>query len=187
MSAPRYTRDPRTIMQARAAAAKEMMRRFGALAWFGAYTGLWWAMVDDRYLVQAKVPAADVDEVAADMDGGDVLDAGRPDVEVGALELRPGLARRGLVVVGVFVARAGCFVAEPCGEAADDVSVGVDRPVGAVAGLERQAPRVPCGHDRQPGRCLLGGFRRGLRASPSAAAGRVELDDFGLHQTSRGG
>ncbi|WP_170180752.1 hypothetical protein [Actinomadura pelletieri] len=33
-----------------------MARRFGALAWFGVYTGLWWAMVDGRCLVQATDP-----------------------------------------------------------------------------------------------------------------------------------
>lgn len=56
MSAPGYARDPQTARQARLRAAHEVMRGFGALAWYGGYTGLYWAMVDGRWLVEAKEP-----------------------------------------------------------------------------------------------------------------------------------
>ncbi|MFI0366659.1 hypothetical protein ACH35V_02200 [Actinomadura sp. 1N219] len=58
MSAPRYVRDLRTDEQIRAAAAAEMQRRFGVLAWFGGFTGLYWALVDKRQLVAATTPQA---------------------------------------------------------------------------------------------------------------------------------
>ncbi|MFI0480496.1 hypothetical protein [Actinomadura sp. 9N215] len=34
------------------------MSRFEALAWYGTYTELYWAMIDNRFLVQAETPQA---------------------------------------------------------------------------------------------------------------------------------
>ncbi|MFI0484903.1 hypothetical protein [Actinomadura sp. 9N215] len=58
MSASEYVRDLRTPEQIRAAAAAEMQRRFGVLTWFGAFTGLYWAMVSKQQLVAATTPQA---------------------------------------------------------------------------------------------------------------------------------
>ncbi|TDD14324.1 hypothetical protein E1287_42830 [Actinomadura sp. KC06] len=62
MSGPRYarrdaTRQPAADRQARVRGAAEVMRRFGALTWYGAYTGLYWAMVNGR-LIEAETPEA---------------------------------------------------------------------------------------------------------------------------------
>lgn len=55
MSVPRYARGG-DVQQTRVSTARELHRRFGALAWFGAYTGMWWALVDGWRLVEAQDP-----------------------------------------------------------------------------------------------------------------------------------
>lgn len=45
--------DPEPI---RLAEAREIQRRYGVTAWFGYFTGHWWALVDRRRLVEAPTP-----------------------------------------------------------------------------------------------------------------------------------
>ncbi|WP_121433973.1 hypothetical protein [Actinomadura pelletieri] len=58
MNAPVYAWD-------RARVAAEVKRRYGALAWYGTYTGRWWAMVDGARLVEADDPRRLVQEIMA--------------------------------------------------------------------------------------------------------------------------
>ncbi|WP_433463215.1 hypothetical protein [Spirillospora sp. CA-128828] len=40
----------------RVAEARRIEARYGGVVWFGYFTGLWWALVDRRALVQAATP-----------------------------------------------------------------------------------------------------------------------------------
>ncbi|WUI00188.1 hypothetical protein OHR68_43100 [Spirillospora sp. NBC_00431] len=64
MSVARYARTRLAWRPARAA-VKELMRRFGVVAWFGATTGMWWAMVDGECLVEATDPDALVEQIVS--------------------------------------------------------------------------------------------------------------------------